>query len=83
MIEPLDEHCDAFDQAVNHYHSMMLEMVCNGLLDKMRKMARIIDAEPNGNRKEMMIEKYEQIDKELEQWQKTKTISDTLCKLDK
>lgn len=57
---------------------MMVSMVYNGILDRMRKMASIIDQEPNGPRKEKMLEQYELADKELETWQKVRTITDTL-----
>jgi hypothetical protein len=68
---------------LTNYYAEMINRVCNGLLDRLKKMAVAIEVEPAGKRKEMMLDKYDEVDKELEEWQRLKTNSDMLCALDR
>lgn len=83
IIEPTETDSEAFDESVMEYHYEMIKRVCDGILERMRKMANAIELEKEGLRKQKMLELYEKTDEELMTWQKLKNPYDTLCKLDR
>ena len=82
VIEQREDTEEAELEYLTGYYREMIYRVCNGLLDRLKKMATAIENEPPGKRKEMMLNKYDETDKELEEWQNMKTNSDMLCALD-
>lgn len=70
-------------QGMIEYNRSTCEFVYNNLLAKLNAMARIINNERPGKRKELMLDKYEQVDGELEKWKKTRSIIHMQYGLDK
>lgn len=83
IIEQRDDSDAAENDYLSSYYSEMVKRVCDGFLKRLRQMANAIENEPPGRRKQAMLLKYEEVDKELEEWQRLKLNSDMLSKLDK
>lgn len=82
IIRAENDSDEAFDLYFELYFQKLVRMVVNNILEKMRKMASIIQVEATGQRKEKMILAYDKLDEELSKWQTMKR-TDILCELDK